>query len=75
MVIYTVSFAVVAATLAVFSSVVYADDFTNAYNKIEKAKTSINYNSFCKEIAEGGEEKLACRIKGITSIGFLFVKR
>ena len=71
----TVSFAVVAATLAVFSSVAYADDFTKAYNKIEKAKTNINYNSFCKEIAEGGEEKLACRIKGITSIGFLVCKK
>ena len=75
MVIYTVSFAVVAATLAVFSSVTYADDFTNAYNKIEKAKPNINYNSFCKEIAGGGEEKLACRINGITSIGFLVCKK
>ena len=75
MVIYTVSFAVVAATLAVLSSVAYADDFTNAYNKIEKAKPNINYNSFCKEIAGGGEEKLACRINGITSIGFLVCKK
>ena len=75
MVIYTVSFAVVAATLAVFSSVAYADDFSKAYNKIEMAKPNINYNSFCKEIAEGGEEKLACRIKGITSIGFLVCKK
>lgn len=77
MVIYTVSFALVAATLAVFSSVAYADDFTKAYKKIEKAKleTNLNYNSFCKEIAEGGEEKLACRIKGITSTGFLVCKR
>ena len=74
-IIYTVSFAVVAATLAVFSSVAYADDFTKAYNKIEKVKPNINYNSFCKEIAEGGEEKLACRIKGITSIGFLVCKK
>ena len=61
MVIYTVSFAVVAATLAVLSSVAYADDFTNAYNEIEKEKANINYHSFCKEIAGGGEEKLACR--------------
>ena len=71
---YKVCFAVVAATLAVFSFVAYADDFANAYNKIEKAKPNINYNSFCKEIAGGGEEKLACRINGITSIGFLVCK-
>ena len=74
MVIHTVSFAVVATTLAVFSSVAYADDFTNAYNKIEKAKPNINYNSFCKEIAGGGEEKLACRIKDVPDIGFLVCK-
>ena len=72
---YKVCFAVVVATLAVFSSVAYADDFANAYNKIEKAKPNINYNSFCKEIAGGGEEKLACRINGITSIGFLVCKK
>ena len=75
MVIYTVSFAVVAATLAVLSSVAYADDFTNAYNKIEKAKPNINYTSFCEEIAKGGEEKLACRIKDVPDIGFLVCKR
>ena len=74
MVIYTVSFAVVAATLAVLSSVAYADDFTNAYNEIEKAKANINYHSFCKEIAGGGEEKLACRIKDVPDIGFLVCK-
>ena len=72
---YKVCFALVATTLAVFSSVAYADDFTNAYNKIERAKHNINYNSFCKEIARGGEEKLGCRIDGITSIGFLVCKK
>ena len=72
---YTVCFAVVAATLAASLSVAYTDDFTKAYNKIEKAKPNINYNSFCKEIAGGGEEKLACRIKDLPDIGFLVCKR
>ena len=68
-------FAVVTATLAVSLSVVYADDFTNAYDTIEDVKPNINYESFCTEIAGGGEEKLACRINGITSIGFLVCKK
>ena len=59
-------------TLTVFSPVASGDEFAKAYKKIEKAKPNIYYNTFCKQIAEGREEKLACRN---IEIGFLICKR
>ena len=50
-------------------------NFAKAYTKIEKAKPNVYYKRFCKQIAEGGEEKLACRIKDVPDIGFLVCKR
>ena len=72
---YKVCFTLVAIILTVFSSVANGDEFAKAYTKIEKAKPNINYKSFCQQIAEGGEEKLACRIKDLPDIGFLVCKR
>ena len=51
------------------------NEFAKAYTKIEKAKPNVYYKRFCKQIAEGGEEKLACRIKDVPDIRFLVCKR
>ncbi|XP_068683109.1 uncharacterized protein [Montipora foliosa] len=69
-----VRFIMVAITFLMFSAVVYADPFSDAFKKVNAAKPHINYKTFCKEIAPGGEEKLACRIKAVPSIGFLVCK-
>ena len=70
--IYKVCFTLVPITLTVFSPVTSGDEFAKACKKIEKAKPNIYYNSFCKQIAEGREEKLACRN---IEIVFLVCKR
>ena len=51
------------------------NEFAKAYTKIEKAKPNVYYKRFCEQIAEGGEEKLACRIKDVPDIRFLVCKR
>ena len=66
--IYKVCFTLVPITLTVFSPVASGDEFAKACKKIEKAKPNIYYNTFCKQIAEEREEKLACRN---IEIGFL----
>lgn len=70
--IYKVCFTLVPITLTVFSPVASGDEFAKACKKIEKAKPNIYYNSFCKQIAEEREEKLACRN---IEIAFLVCKR
>ena len=45
-------------------------DFDAARNKINQAKPNIDYSKFCSEMPEG-EDKIACRINGIPSVGFL----
>ena len=72
--IYKVCFTLVPITLTVFSPVASGDEFAKAYTKIEKANTQhlLLIKSFSKQIAEGGEEKLACRN---LEIGFLVCKR
>ena len=70
--IYKVCFTLVPITLTVFSPVASGDEFAKACKKIVKAKPNIYYNTFCKQIAEGREEKLACRN---LEIGFLVCKR
>ena len=55
------------------SMMVYADDFAIARQKINAAKPNINYNTFCRE-KNAGEDKVACRIKDVPTIGFLVCK-
>ena len=69
--LFNLFFTLVSLTLAMFPTKSHADDFADAFAKIEAVKTNINYNKFCKELAQGGEEKIACRIKAVPSIGFL----
>ena len=70
--IYKVCFTLVPITLTVFSPVASGDEFAKACKKIEKAKPNIYNNTFCKQIAEGREEKLACRN---IEIGFFWFVR
>ena len=72
-----VCFTLVAITFTVFSPVANGDEFAKVYTKIEKANTQhlLLIKSFCKQIAEGGEEKLACLIEDLPDIGFLVSKR
>ena len=53
--------------------IVYADDFATARQKINEAKPNINYDTFCQE-KKSGEDKVACRIKDVPTIGFLVCK-
>ena len=73
--LFNLFFTLVSLTLAMFPTKSHADDFADAFAKIEAVKTTINYNKFCKELAQGGEEKIACRIKAVPSIGFLVCRR
>ena len=73
--LFNLFFTLVSLTLAMFPTKSHGDDFAEAFEKIEAVKTNINYNRFCKELSEGGEEKIACRIKAVPSIGFLVCRR
>ena len=53
--------------------IVYADDFATARQKINETKPNINYDTFCGE-KKSGEDKVACRIKDVPTIGFLVCK-
>ncbi|CAH3160503.1 unnamed protein product [Porites evermanni] len=55
------------------SMIVYADDFATARQKINQAKPNISYDTFCLE-KKSGEDKVACRIKDVPTIGFLVCK-
>ena len=52
---------------------VAADDFDTARQKINQTKPNINYTIFCVE-RKAGEDKIACRIKDVSSVGFLVCK-
>lgn len=67
-------FTLVVLCLATFSALVTADqDFDTARQKINQAKPNISYNDFCSEL-KSGEDKIACRIKGVKTVGFLVCK-
>ena len=67
-----VSFVMVA--LVMFPLAVSADDFADALKEINRLKPDINYKTFCKEIARGGQEKIACRVKKVPTVAFLVCK-
>lgn len=52
----------------------FADDFATAREEINKVKLSIDYTTFCAEMSEG-EDKTACRMKNVLSVGFLVCQR
>lgn len=60
--------------LLMFPLVVSADDFADALKEIDRLKPNINYHTFCKEIAQGGQEKIACRVKKVPTVAFLVCK-
>lgn len=66
-------FAMFVLCLATSSTMVAADDFDTARQKINQAKANIDYSSFCTE-RKAGEDKIACRIKDVSSVGFLVCK-
>ncbi|MFA6051411.1 MAG: hypothetical protein WC762_02360 [Methylobacter sp.] len=57
-----------------YSNIAVADDFDRALAKIDEIKPNIDYNSFCSE-TPGGEDKIACRIKAVSTIGLLVCKK
>ena len=66
-------FALFVLCVATSLTMVAADDFDTARQMINQAKPNIDYNSFCKE-RKAGEDKVACRIKDVPSVGFLVCK-
>ena len=66
-------FALVALILPTFATMAIADDFADARAKIDQAKPNIDYNTFCTEM-NSGEDKIACRIKDVPTVGFLVCK-
>ena len=66
-------FALVALMLPTFATMAIADDFADARAKIDQAKPNIDYNTFCAEM-NSGEDKIACRIKDVPTVGFLVCK-
>ncbi|XP_046861019.1 uncharacterized protein LOC124454246 isoform X2 [Xenia sp. Carnegie-2017] len=66
-------------TVLLFSTVEFlmmneACEFERAIAEIESQNGSINYDTFCSE-KPSGEEKLACRIQNVPSVGFLVCKK
>jgi len=66
-------FILVAIIFRTFSKMAAADDFDNARQKINQAKPNIDYDTFCTE-RKAGEDKIACRIKDVPTVGFLVCK-
>ena len=66
-------FALVALMLSTFATMAIADDFADARAKIDQAKPNFDYNTFCAEM-NSGEDKIACRIKDVPTVGFLVCK-
>ena len=66
-------FALVALMLPTFATMAIEDDFADARAKIDQAKPNIDYNTFCAEM-NSGEDKIACRIKDVPTVGFLVCK-
>ena len=67
-------FALVALILPTFATMALADDFADARKKIDQAKPNIDYNTFCAEM-NSGEDKIACRVKDVPTVGFLVCKK
>ena len=65
----------VMVVLVMFPLAVSADDFADALKEINRLKPNINYETFCKEIAQGGQEKIACRVKKVPTVAFLVCKK
>lgn len=63
-----------ALLLATWTKSVAADDFQNARVAIDNAKPNINYTAFCETVNEG-EDKIACRIRSVMTVGFLVCKQ
>ncbi|XP_078367367.1 uncharacterized protein LOC144651300 [Oculina patagonica] len=72
--LYKSYFVLVTLVLLVFATVAFADDFADARKKIDQAKPDIDYATFCAE-TNAGEDKIACRIKDVPSVGFLVCKK
>ena len=53
---------------------VRANDFNMARAAIDSAAPNINYSTFCQTLASG-EDKLACRIESVPTVGFLVCKQ
>lgn len=51
-----------------------ACEFERAIAEIENQNGFINYDTFCSE-KPSGEDKLACRIQNVPSVGFLVCKK
>jgi len=66
-------FALVALFWLTFATMALADDFADARAKIDQAKPNIDYNTFCAEM-NSGEDKIACRVKDVPTVGFLVCK-
>lgn len=60
--------------LAIWIAMAFADDFAIAREKINKAKPDIDYSTFCSEMP-AGEDKIACRIKNVSTVGFLVCQK
>ena len=67
-------FSLVALILPTFAMMTLADDFADARAKIDQEKPNIDYNTFCAEM-NSGEDKIACRIKDVPTVGFLVCKQ
>ena len=52
-----------------------AQDFQKAREEIDKVKPNISYDTFCETPIPTGEDKIACRIKAVPSVGFLVCKK
>ena len=70
-----VSFGVVfIAAIAFSTSVLACTEFQEARDEIDAVKPYIYYQEFCVQPIPGGEDKIACRIKNVKSVGFLVCK-
>lgn len=66
-------FVLVVLIFPIFATMALEDDFADARKKIDQAKPNITYNTFCAEM-NSGEDKIACRVKDVPTVGFLVCK-
>lgn len=66
-------FVLVALIFPIFATMALADSFADARQKIDQAKPNISYDTFCAEM-NSGEDKIACRVKDVPTVGFLVCK-
>ena len=72
--LYKHCFALITLILPTLAAMVFSDNFTEARKKINETKPNIDYPSFCAEM-NAGEDKIACRVKDVPSVGFLVCKK